>query len=252
VICRPYWGDLRETNMRQGRLLTAIALAATIAVSGLSWTSPARAEQAGVAVYQVTVTNMASGQLLSPPLLVTHSTDFELFAVGERALDGVRIVAEEGNNAPLAAAVGAMTGVDVVVATKDPIHRVGGPGSSSMTMTIESHGADRLSLAMMLGCTNDGFTGLNSIKLSRSFVAATYYATGYDAGTEMNDQLHTHIPEGCAALGPGGVAPDGMNLRSATDEIISMHPGVTLGQGDLTELYTWPEPVAKITVQRVE
>lgn len=43
-----------------------------------------------------------------------------------------------------------------------------------------------------------------------------------------------------------------MSLRSATDEMISMHPGVTLGQGDLTELYAWPEPVAKITVQRVE
>ena len=31
---------------------------------------------------------------------------------------------------------------------------------SSVKLRIESHGADRLSVAMMLGCTNDGFTGL--------------------------------------------------------------------------------------------
>ncbi len=238
--------------MRTNRLYAGVSLVAAAAVAALAWALPARAEQGGNAVYQVTVTNLAAGQLLSPPLVVTHSSDLEVFAVGEKASDGIRTIAEEGNPAVLAQMLEGRPEVGMVATASAPVHRVNGPGPSTLMLTVESRGADRLSVAMMLGCTNDGFTGLSSVRLSRSFVPTTYYVAGLDAGTEANNQLYTFIPEGCAALGPGGVAPDGMNQRMPTDEPIQMHPGITPGQGDLGAVYAWPEPVATITITRVE
>jgi hypothetical protein len=240
-----------EMNMRRIKTYAAVALVAlTAAVAAGPLTT--RAEQ-GTRHYEVTVTNMAAGQLLSPPLLVTHTRDFELFAVGERASEGVWTIAETGNNAVLAAALKDQLDVDAVVAADAPVHRAGGPGSSSMTLMIESRGpADLLSMAMMLGCTNDGFTGLSAVKLPVGLTAATYYVPGYDAGSEANNQLYVYMPDGCAALGPVALEADGMNQRATTDEVIMMHPGIVAGQGDLTAQYAWGEPVARITIRRVE
>ena len=70
-----------------------------------------------------------------------------------------------------------------------------------MTLRIESQGADRLSVAMMLGCTNDGFTGLSSVPLSRSMVPVTYYGAAFDTGTERNNQLWSSIRTAAMRLG---------------------------------------------------
>ena len=238
--------------MRRIEMYAATALlAATVAVS--PGPLPARAEQDGPRVYEVTIINMAAGQLLSPPLVATHTQDLRVFAVGDAAREGIRVIAEEGRNTALAAELSDDPDIGAVVAAETPVHRVGGPGSSSMTLMVESRGAaDRLSAAMMVGCTNDGFTGLSSVELSRSFVAVDYYAAAYDAGTEANDQLYAHIPDGCAALGPVPVAADGMNLRTANNDPITMHPGIVPNEGDLTAAYAWGEPIVKISVRRVE
>src|SRR3712207_6612256 len=83
---------------------TFIATAALIVTVGLSaHPLPILAEQGSARTFQVTMTNLSAEQVLSPPLLVTHADGFELFAVGEQAREGLRIVAEEGNNAVLAA-----------------------------------------------------------------------------------------------------------------------------------------------------
>jgi hypothetical protein len=78
-----------------------------------------------------------------------------------------------------------------------------------------------------------------------------YYAGAYDAGTEANDELYTHIVDPCGIISPVAVAPDGMNLRTATDNVITMHPGIT-GVGDLTPAHAWANPIAMVTIQRVK
>jgi hypothetical protein len=227
------------------------ALAILIAALALDGGQSARAQD-DVRVYEVTITNLSSGQLLSPPVIATHARDFSLFEIGAKASEGVWTVAEQGNPNVLAEQLRASPEVDTVSVADGPVHRVGGSGPASMTVRVESHGADRLSVAMMLGCTNDGFTGLSAVPLSRSMLPATYYVGGYDAGTEMNTQVWTDMPDGCNALGPAGHPADGMNARVLTDEPISMHPGIVVGQGDLTEAHRFDEPVVRITVQRIE
>jgi hypothetical protein len=232
---------------RLGRALALVGLGAAVALSG----GPARAQDAA-RVYEVTISNLAEGQLLSPRVLATHGHDYTLFEVGERASEGVWTVAEQGNPTTLAEQLRSTPEIDAMVVADGPVHRVNGPGPSTMTLRIESHGADRLSLAMMVGCTNDGFTGLSAVPLSRSMVPATYYAPAYDAGTETNTQRWADLPDGCNALGPAPLAADGMNARVLTDAPIQMHPGIEPGRGDLTEAFAWSDPVVKITVQRVE
>ena len=231
-----------------GRALTALGIMTALVLGG---GTPAQAQDA-TRVYEVTITNLASGQLLSPPVMATHTRDYALFEVGEPASEGIWTVAEQGNPTRLAEQLRATPEVDSVAVAEGPVHRVGGPGPSSMSLRIESRGSERLSIAMMVGCTNDGFTGLSAVPLSRSMVPATYYAPAYDAGTERNTQRWTDMPDGCNALGPIPMPADGMNARVQTDEPITMHPGIAAGQGDLTEAFAWGDPVVKITVQRVE
>jgi len=57
----------------------------------------------------------------------------------------------------------------------------------SETFTISAEGTTKyLSYASMLVCTNEGFTGVDSIRLSMN--SQTVYAMAYDARTEMNTE----------------------------------------------------------------
>jgi hypothetical protein len=282
-----------------------------VALYGLSLGAvPSRAQMMDNRVYEVTITNMTTGQLLSPPVLAAHSADYALFEVGEKASEGIWTVAEQGSPMKLAEQLRMTPEVSSVVVADGPIHRMGGmgdsmmspdgqgmqgmapgmknsmgqPGMNSMTpgtgssmaqpgmantmapgmndmndmadtsvkLRLESHGADRLSVAMMLGCTKDGFTGLSSVPLSRSMAPVTYFGAAYDAGTEKNDQTWATLADGCNALGPAPRDADGQNDRDLTDEPISMHPGIMPGVGDLGPEFAWHDAVVKITVQRVE
>ena len=46
--------------------------------------------------------------------------------------------------------------------------------------------------------------------------------------------------------------PDELNLRVATEEGVRRHPGIVEGEGDFTSAFGWPEPILKVTIQRVE
>ncbi len=144
---------------------------------------------------------------------------------------------------------------DVVVTGPPPVGCIGcggPPFPTSITFQIEAASkATRLSLVVMLICTNDGFVGLDGVKLPDGFKPRTFYAGDYDAGTEANDELFTSMVDPCGGIGPLAVGPDGLNDRSATSDVIAPHPGIS-GVGDLDPtVYGWTKPVAKITVQRV-
>jgi hypothetical protein len=252
-----------------------------VAIYGLTLgAAPTGAQMMENRVYEVTITNLTTGQLLSPPVLAAHGPEYTVFEVGQKASEGIWTVAEQGNPMKLAEQLRMTTEVASVVVADGPVHRMSGMdemmghdgqgmsgmgqnmsgmgqnmsamGQNTVTLRIESHGADRLSVAMMLGCTNDGFTGLSSVPLSRSMVPVTYYGAAYDAGTERNNQLWSSMPDGCNALGPAPRDADGQNARDLTDEPISMHAGIMPGVGDLGPAFAWSDAVVKITVQRVE
>lgn len=204
--------------------------------------------------YEVTIENLTSSQPLSPGVVVTHTAQSSVFHVGSAASEGVRLIAENGDPSVAVGALDGADGIHQVVATPHPVGCIGcgGPFSTSLTLDVEA-GADanRLSVAVMLICTNDGFVGLDGVRLPGGFAPVTYEAVAYDAGTEANDERFTSLVDPCGAIGPVAVPPDGSNSRTATSAPVAHHPGIQ-GGGDLDPAtYGWNDPVARITVRRV-
>ncbi|MCB9011050.1 MAG: spondin domain-containing protein [Actinobacteria bacterium] len=193
--------------------------------------------------YVVTVENLtpAGSQPLSPPLVVVHNHHTRVWSPGTLASSVVAGVAEDANNGPAVAAFSSLpgvrsatTGVDVGASAAAPI----GPGASQ-SYVVRGRPGDRLSLVSMLVNTNDGFTGLHGVRL-RAGHTVSVRVNAYDAGSEMNNQLASHIP------GPAGGSPF---VRDPEGAVIQMHPGLVPGVGDIdTSVYGWTGPVAKITV----
>lgn len=203
--------------------------------------------------YEITTSNLTSTQPLTPPLLAVHTARTRVFQVGSPSSEGLRMLAEVGNNMVLAGALRQDPEVQEVVAATAPMHRIGGPGANQLTFTIAARGEGRLSIASMLGCTNDGFTGLDSVALPTDLTPVVLRAGAYDAGTEENNELFTHLPDPCGIAGPVPHPADG-DLRNATTGVIQPHPGLTVSNGDpaqgLSADYQWTNPVLQVTIQR--
>ncbi len=213
-------------------------------------------------VFQVTITNLTHGQPMTPPVVATHRRRANVFTVGNPASFGVKEIAENGNNAPLLADLGANKKVFAVQqAGGSPLVPAGTPGSAnfpnSVTFNITAGGgANRLSVVAMLICTNDGFTGLDSIRLPKWVGdAKEFYTAGYDAGTERNTEDYADIVPPCQGLINGSSNGEGTgssNPALAEGGVISHHPGIQ-GISDLVpSVQGWTDPVMKIVVTRVQ
>ena len=112
--------------MKIGQLWRVAVLAGAAIVSTTVGAAPTEAQNAN-RVYEVTITNLTTGQLLSPPVLAAHSADYAVFDVGEKASQGIWTVAEQGNPTKLAEQLRATPEVASVVVADGPVHRVGGP-----------------------------------------------------------------------------------------------------------------------------
>ena len=230
--------------------VAALALALTLLV-------PAEARSEGGKTYKITITNLTAGQPLTPPILVTHTGRTGIFKVGEAASEGIQQIAENGNAAPLLQALGEDTQVHDVVAGTAPLVPANNPGGtgfgSSETFTITTHGRARfLSYASMLICTNDGFTGLDSIRLPNH--KKTVYTAAYDARTEANTEDFADMVPPCQGL--IGVSSDDMgtgmsNPLLAEDGIVIPHVGINGGVDLFPEVHAWSDPVTKIEIERV-
>ncbi len=202
----------------------------------------------GNATYQVTIENLMPGQPLSPFAAVTHATGMHLFRVGEPATPQLETLAETGANAMLLSSVaGSATSVkDVAIPLRGT-----NTNESNVTFTVTANDGDVLSLAAMLGCTNDGFTGLDAASLPQSGTAS-YDLVAYDAGTENNTELSQDIPDGCNVLGPVAFPDDGNNHDGiGTNGTIAPHAGLAL-VGNLTSAHAWTDPVARVTITRMD
>jgi hypothetical protein len=132
--------------------------------------------------------------------------------------------------------------------------------SASTTATLDTQDNGFLSIVAMMLPTNDGFVGLDSWKIPSTAGTYTLYLSGYDAGTEINNEIINGAgapgalgipadPQGSDGTGATGVATTEFNTN------IHIHRGV-LGDSDLaggksdldSSVHRWLNPVAKVTV----
>jgi hypothetical protein len=154
--------EFRSTLKRAGGL----AVVAAVVGGGLWLTSDASAMGKGATkTYEVSVTNLTRGQVLSPPFVVAHTGDMEpLWQNGQPASSGLAAIAEDADTSVLAAALEGADGVLSTTPGGGPI-----PPGITGTVTIEVRGKRSLvSLVSMLVQTNDAFVGARGLELPRS------------------------------------------------------------------------------------
>jgi hypothetical protein len=235
---------------RAAATVTAVSLAIALAI-------PAAAES--TRTYEVTIQLVTGGQPLTPPLIASHEGDTDIFSVGQPASFGVKEIAENGNLAPLITALAADPKVSDVVAAGAPLVPPGSPlfgtFSDEVTLTIEAGpGARFLSYESMLICTNDGFTGIDRLRLPNQVGDSLSVATAsYDAGTEVNTEDFADIVPPCQALmGVSSGEPGTGTSDPALAEggLIHHHPGIEGGADLLPQVHGWTDPVTLVTITR--
>lgn len=216
--------------------------------------------QSGSRNYRVTVTNLTRGQPFTPPAVAAHRPDVEVFAVGEPANEPTQQLAENGNLGPLLDLIedtnsirDAAVGHAPLVPESDPAE-TGLPYYTTLHLSADAS-ATHLTFVSMLIATNDGIVGLDTVELpERVNESRTYYANGYDVGTEQNTELFADLVPPAKTLILGG-EPEGTgesNEEIAEDGVIRPHPGIE-GVGNLPpEVYDWREPAAVLQVERLD
>jgi hypothetical protein len=189
-------------------------------------------------VYEVTITNLTKGQILSPPIVYSHEWDFRLFTVGEPALPELAGVAEDADSEPLLALLTAEPRVhDASIASGVVM-----PGQSATVRVTTRGNARIISTLGMLVTSNDAFFAARRGAPARR---AALYAEAWDAGSEANTQDCAHIPG--PPCGNGGV-----RVEDGAEGYIYTHAGIQ-DRGSLTaEDYDWNNPVARVEIRRVD
>jgi hypothetical protein len=191
----------------------------------------------------VTVTNLTRGQILSPPVLATHTRQLQpLFSLGSPASDEVVAIAEDAVNDPMVSTLSAnseVKAVEVLKGAQGPIL----PGETARA-TIEGGGRfSQISLIGMLVTTNDGFYALEAVNLP-IFGSPAYDSPAYDAGSEANN-------EGCEFIPGPPCGHAGVRTTVGAEGFVHIHAGIH-GGGDLRPAdFDWRNPVARITLRRL-
>ena len=229
------------------RLILAAAAVVLLAV-------PATATAENPKTWRVTIDNLTGppvasfGQPLSAPLVAVHSNQADMWSVGEPASLTIRNIAEDGHPEFGLAALTGQPGYRSVAIEHLGVFP-GFPGlipipifpAASRTFEVTSSGKyDRLSIAMMLGLTNDGFTGLDSVPLHGN--GGVYLTSGYDAGTERNNEIAAFLPNISLV----------QFVRDPETNVIRHHPGLVGGGALIPAAHGWTDPVARITISRLK
>ncbi len=214
----------------------------------------------GMRQYRVTVANNTSGQPFTPPAVAAHRSSVEVFSVGDAANEPTRQIAENGNLGPLAQLIedtnairGAAVGEEPLVPQSDPAD-TDFPYYTTLDLSADAS-ATHLTFLSMLIATNDGIVGLDTVPLPEAVnESRTYYANGYDVGTEQNTELFGDLvpPAKTLILGGQSEGTTESDEEIQEDGVITPHPGIQ-GVGNLPpSVYDWSEPAAMLQVERVD
>jgi len=216
------------------RILIAGVVTAAVLVPAAT-----QASAATKLTYHVTVLNRTPDGL-TPLVYGVHNRRAHLWRKGRRASAGMRLLARDGGTTTALAELSRMRGVRHAGVTDEIA------SGRSLAFTIRTTSRyRRLSWASMLKCTNDGFTGLDSLVLPIRVKGRTRFTVrrsipAYDGGAEANDESANSVP----CLGAHGVGPDeARNVRR--------HPGVR-GDEDLSRArHGWGSRAAQVTIKRL-
>ncbi len=234
------WHRIRVLAVITG--LTAALVAFTAPASATNGEAEAEAAE----TFIVTVENLTDNQTLTPAVVAAHENGFRLFRNHRPASNGLQQLAENGGVPVL---VDELNGNDHVtglaVAGDAPIP----PGGSASTLITATGSRNRVSVAAMLICTNDGFAAVSNASVSHHRGQTTRYGKAYDAGTEVNTQVFDDLVPPCSGIpgvGSGMSDPD-----LAENGVVRRHRGIT-ETGDLSPAtHGWRNPVIKVTIERV-
>jgi len=239
---------MKTTNWRR-KLIAAAVVASTLGATATN-----------AATWDITVTNLTHGNHFTPLYLSAHDTNSHLFQVGQTAANypGLELMAECGALSGLPPA----NGTSIVA---NPVPGALAPGANTGTkisISTAASGETLLSVVAMILPTNDAFIGLDAQLIPTAAGTYTYYLNGYDAGTEINDEILN--TSGCDTTTVGmPAAPNGDADSAATgvtttetNTNIHVHRGVlgeasanNSGTSDLVNsIHRWQNPVAKVVV----
>lgn len=190
--------------------------------------------------YEITITNLTRGQIMSPFVAATHKRGFKLFEAGQPASPGLAALAQDAVTDDLVDELEDSDRVrDIVVGTGPTL-----PGATTV-LKIRTRSSNRfISLASMMVTTNDAFVALNGVRGRRSGRTLNRRMPAYDAGAEDNDESCAYIP---------GPPCGNMLLDSGIpgEGYVHIHSGVH-DVGDLDSiLHDWRNPVVAISIRRV-
>ena len=220
--------------------------------------------------YAIEVRNISSHPM-SPVVAASHVPEVAMWEEGQHAGPGIGGLAMAGELSTLIDDLQARGGVTEVAYTVLPlpamdlvvprfgVHAGSGPDlTDTQTLEIDAVPGDVLSLAGGLLGTNDGFWGIDRAVLPESG-SSVYFAFGYDAGIEENNELEAYINDDASRLGPepipgdepdDEVEEDNRSLATAPPNGIRRHDGV-LGVGDVPASYDFDDVILRIEVTRV-
>lgn len=237
--------------MRKRRVVAVFAAVSMLALLVGAPTAAAGPER----TYTVTITNLTDGQPFTPALATTHKGNDGLFSVGSAASFELKEIAENGNLDPMVDRVsGDRDFADLVVQTGNTGVPPVMPGETVTFEIAAGPPFNFLSWASMLICTNDGFTGVDTLKLPSEVGDSVSVSTqGYDAGTEINTEAFVDLVPPCGPLtgqDSMGQGTGTSNPALAENGVIHHHGGI-LGAGDLDPaINDWDNPVATIAIER--
>lgn len=204
------------------------------------------------AIFEVTVVNGTLAQPLSPAAIIAHKEGFSAFTIGQPSSIGLEVLAEGGDNTQFISDAEADANVYETASADSPL----GPGASkTITLEVDKNQLSemKVSVVSMLVNTNDAITALKGLDVSNLDVGEnlTRRTLSYDTGTEANSELAGTIP---------GPADSGEGFNAARDDLadqVTAHGGVItsddgLDASVLTMTHKWDNPVATITVHRVQ
>lgn len=200
---------------------------------------------------KVEITNLSNAIYYTPLLVSAHDKDTHIFQLGLPASASLQAMAEGGNIS------GLVTDLDSVGANNiaNPAAGLLAPGASATTNMRVNKGNRYLSIVAMLLPTNDGFVGVDALRIPKKSGSHTYYLNGYDAGTEANDEI---INGGGAPGTPGIPADPGANSGTGASGVtgadhnatVHVHRGIAGGAGSDLDgaVHTWMNPIAKVVI----
>lgn len=230
-------------------LSVALAAALLLAIAG---TAQADSKKYPL-VWEVEVTNLTKGQTFTPLFAATTRSGNRFFELGAPASEALSILAEAGNTAPITETFEALGSRLGEAFTNDGLLA---PGETRTFRIAGSYKHRYLSIGAMLIPTNDTFVALQAVRLPvKKRSTKSWFAPGYDAGSEVNDQDCDNIPG--PRCGGAGVSEEPTEGDEGFVHVGNgFHDLGDIDEADESEIlgpftYDWRNPVARVTARRV-